>query len=69
MPAYEIRYFDEAGFLADRFDTECRNDTGAKVTGHALKAASHKSFQVWRDGYLVYSRPSSQLEVHKTAGH
>jgi hypothetical protein len=64
MPAYDIRYFDEVGFLAYRLDAECRNDVTAKVTGHALKSPSHKGFQVWREGYLVYSRPAGQLGVH-----
>jgi len=58
MPAYEIKYFDITGFLAYRFDAECRDDIAAKVIGHVLKSPSDNSFQVWRDGYLVYSRPA-----------
>ncbi len=56
MPSYEICYLDDEGTLACSFKAECASETHAKVLAHAMKASTHKGFEVWRDRTLVYER-------------
>ncbi len=63
MPAYNIRYLDEAGLLAHAFSAICDNDARARILAHALKLPSCKSLEVWQDEVLVHATAAMAMPL------
>jgi hypothetical protein len=63
MPAYDIRYLDDEGYLAHTFSADCDDDKHARILAHAMKLPSTKRLEIWNGDALVYARPPTMPEL------